>query len=188
MACQVDVGGVSVSFIKGSLSVKTRIEERSTAFFTIYDEDGTMTYSRGQPVEIYDPDANLVFGGFIWDPEQLPVSPAGGLYHRIACVDNHYLADKRLIALSYASKTCGFIVDDILTTYLADEGVTTGNIDAGATLLEAVFNYVSATDALDKLAEAAGFVWFIDASKALYFQARDTTASPWAVVGDATGG
>ena len=145
-----------------------------------------MTFSRGQAVAIYTPDANLVFGGFIWDPEQSPIASDGGLFWNISCVDNHYLADKRLIAVSYEDKTCGFIVDDIYDNYLADEGITIGNIELGDTLLEAVFNYVSVTDAFDKLAEAAGFVWFIDENKALYFQARDTTAALWAIVGDMT--
>ena len=169
---------------KASLVVENRIEERSIANFTIVDIPGTASYSKGQAVLIYDPNNVLIFGGVIDNPETLRVAPSGELLHPITCADYHYFADKRLVAESYESKTCGFIVDDIFDKYLALEGVTIGNIDLGATLVEARFNYVRVTDAYDALAEKAGFVWYIDENKALYFQARDTTAAPWTLTGD----
>ncbi|GAH13373.1 unnamed protein product, partial [marine sediment metagenome] len=48
---------------KGSLLVDKRIEERSTADFTIVDIPGTATYQKGQAVEIYDDIGGLEFGG-----------------------------------------------------------------------------------------------------------------------------
>jgi len=148
------------------------------------DTLGTASYQKGQAVLIYDPNDVLIFGGVIDNPETIRVAPSGELLHPISCADYHYFADKRLVAASYEDKTCGFIVDDIFDNYLDDEGVTIGNIDLGATLVQAVFNYVRVTDAYDALAEKAGFIWFIDENKKLYFQARDTTAAPWTLTGD----
>jgi len=164
---------------KGDTQVELRIEERSVAQFTIVDTAGSASYQKGQPVTIYDATDTRIFGGVIDTVETIPMSPAGGLFHFIRCADWHYLADKRLVAESYEDKTCGFIVDDIFDDYLDEEGVTIGNIELGATLIEAVFNYVYASDAYDALAEKAGKIWFIDENKALYFQDRDTTAAPW---------
>ena len=52
-------------------------------------------------------------------------------------------------------------------------------IQAGPTVIEAVFNYISATKALESLAEKAGFIWYIDYDKKLYFMARETNVAPW---------
>jgi len=178
------IDGIEIVTKKGSIVVENRIEERSIANFTTIDLDGTASYTKGQPVLIYDPNGLLIFGGVIDNPETVRTAPSGELLHPISCVDYHYFADKRLVAASYEDKTCGFIVEDIFDNYLAEEGVTIGNIDLGATLVQAVFNYVRVTDAYDALAEKAGFIWFIDENKKLYFQARDTTAAPWTLTGD----
>jgi len=184
MATLVKVDNVAVVIEKGSIVVENRIEERSIANFTVVDTSGTASYTKGQAVLIYDPNDVLIFGGVIDNPETVRTAPSGELLHPITCVDYHYFADKRLVAASYEDKTCGFIVDDIFDNYLAGEGVTIGNIDLGATLVQAVFNYGRVTDAYDALAEKAGFIWFIDENKKLYFQARDTTAAPWTLTGD----
>ncbi len=179
MAMSVVIQGAAKDVLKGSLSVDTRIEERSVASFIIEDIEGVLSFQRGEPVSIFDTDAIQIFGGFIANPEPRRIAPAGGLYHDIQCMDNHYLADKRRIAKSYTNKTCGFIVDDIYDDYLAPEGVGIGSIEAGPTLLEAIFNYVRASDAYDALAEKAGKIWYIDEAKDLYFVDRDVTAAPW---------
>ena len=178
------IDGNAVQIEKGSLNIESRIEERSTADFTIVDLPGTAVYYQGQPVQIYDPDSVLVFGGVIDTPETGRYAPSGELLHPIRCADYHYFADKRLVAESYEDKTCGFIVDDIYDKYLAAEGITIGNIELGATLVEAIFNYVRVTDVYDALAEKAGMIWFIDEQKALYFQDRATTPAPWTLTGD----
>ncbi len=180
----VEIAGVIVVTEKGKLLIENRIEERSTASFVVVDTPGTASYQQGQPVLIYDPDDVLIFGGVIDAPETRRYAPSGELLHPIRCKDWHYLADKRLVAASYTSQTAGFIVDDIFDNYLADEGVTIGLIEAGPTLVEAIFNYVRVSDAFDALAEKAGKTWWIDENKALYFQDRDVTAAPWSATGD----
>jgi len=172
------------SIIKGSISVDTRIEERSTASFVIEDKEGILTYRRGEPVEIFDTEENRIFSGFISTPEQKRMAPDGGLYHPIQCTDNHYLADKRRVALSYTGQTCGFMVADIHAQYLVLEGVGIGSIEAGPVVIEAVFNYVRASDALDALAVKAGKIWYIDENKQLWFVDRDVTPAPFNITDD----
>ncbi|MCK5236280.1 MAG: hypothetical protein KAR06_04765 [Deltaproteobacteria bacterium] len=164
---------------KHSISVDTRIEERSTARFDVVDTSGVLSFDRGTPLTIYAIGGALIFGGFVDAAEKIQMSPAGGLYHKIKCMDYHYLADKRLVAESYEDKTCGFIVQDIFDTYLDPEGVAVGTIEAGPTLVEAIFNYVRVTDAFDSLAEKAGKIWYIDESKVIYFVDRTTASAPW---------
>lgn len=182
----VHIDEAVVQIKKHSLSVSNRIEERSIARFDIVDTLGTDSYQRGQPVTVYDVESTLIFGGFISNSTIYRISPEVGLYHRISCMDYHYCADKRVVAESYEDKTCGYIVDDIYDNYLAEEGVTIGTIELGATLVEAVFNYPRVSDAFDSLAEKTGKIWYIDENKALYFVDRDTTAASWNVTGNDT--
>jgi hypothetical protein len=46
---------------------------------------------------------------------------------------------------------------------------------------EAVFNYVPITDAINAITEKAGFLWYIDYDKKLYFMERGTTTAPFPV-------
>jgi len=182
MASTVEIDSAEVVLARGSLTIDLRIEERSIAEFTVIDPDGSLSYQKGQPVLIYDVTDTLIFGGVIDNPEKFVRAPAGGLHHPIRCADWHYLADKRLVAESYLAAgyaNVGAIVTDIHTKYLAGEGITIGNIEAGPAILEAVFNYVRASDVLDALAEKAGKIWYIDEYKALYFVDRNTTTAPW---------
>ncbi|MBA7573625.1 hypothetical protein ES708_15423 [subsurface metagenome] len=106
---------------------------------------------------------------------------SSGIYHKIYCADNHYLADKRLAAESYEDTLAGTIVADLRTKYLADEGITVGAIQDGPTLKQVVVNYKPVSLALDVLAEKANFIWYIDEQKKLYFIDRATNEAPWTV-------
>ena len=177
MACTVEIDGSDVNIVSGSLSIDTRVEERSTASFTVIDLDASADYVDKTPVKIYDPDDTLIFGGFIDIPERIQAGP--GLTHFISCIDNHYLADKRLVIKSYEDKTLTYIVNDIWTDYLDAEGITIGSVDVGPVISEAIFNYVHVNEAFDALKELSGYTWYIDKNKALYFIERGTVSAPW---------
>ncbi len=174
-----------VTIVAGSCLIENRIEERSTASFTIIDLLGTATYQRGQVVKIYSgetatPTGTKVFAGFIETPEM--VRDGNGLLHTMQCKDNHYLADKRLVVKSYpAGKTLAYIVNDIITDYLAAEGVTAGTIQTGPTFEQVIFNYVPASQCFDALKELSGFIWQINDDKTLDFIDRTTNAAPWSL-------
>lgn len=180
MPITAKIDSVSVEIKKGSVSIEKRIEERSTAFFTVVDTLGVLSYERGQPVEIFDPGANTIFAGFIDNPGEVRVGAVGlSLYHDITCMDNHYLADKRLVVKSYANKTLEFIVEDIMTDYLVPEGVSEGAIHTGPTFSEVILNYVKVSEAFDALKDLSGYTWFIDEAKKLYFIDRTTNLAAW---------
>lgn len=174
----VKINEVDAKVILDSLSIEDAIGERSTASFIVYDEQGQYHFSQNQKVEIYD-GIDLVFAGFIDLPNEQEIPGTTSLTHTIRCKDNHYLADKRIIAKAYESITTGAVVNDIITNYLATEGVTVGNVMDGADLTEAVFNYVPVSKALEALAERSGYIWYIDYDKKLYFIPRATYSAPW---------
>ena len=183
MPITAEIGGVPVDIERGSLTIEKRIEERSTASFRVVDEAGVAAYVRGTPIEIFDAGLNTIFAGFIDNPGRARRGATGSvLIHDIACMDNHYLADKRLIVKVYTDKTLEFIVEDIITDYLAAEGVhenVAGDIQVGPTIGTAIFNYVTAAEAFDALKEYSGFTWFIDEEIHIYFMDRATVKAPW---------
>jgi len=175
----VKISGAPVIVKYGSLVIDKRVEERSTASFVVIDEPSTESFVRGALVEIFDATPDLIFAGFVDTPEQDEIGADQGLFHSISCIDNHYLADKRLVVKSYTDKTLKYIVEDIVTTYLADEGITIGEVQTGPVIESAIFNYISASEAFDGLKEYSGFTWYIDELKKLYFIDRTTNAAPW---------
>ncbi len=184
MSLSVTINGNAVDVLKGSIEIENCIEERSTASFSVPDSGGALTFTRGMPVTITRPTLippffDVLFTGYINTPGTAKLAPGAGLIHEITCMDQHYLADKRLIVRAYASQTLLAIVTDIVTDYLSAEGVSIGTVQTGPTITSAIFNYVKASEAFDALAELSGFIWYIDESKNLYFVARATYAAPW---------
>lgn len=175
----VVIDAVRHELVKGSGIVNQRLEERSTASFTVIDKLGSLSFERGQTVSLYNASDELIFGGVIDTPRKVAVSPSGGLYHDLQCMDWHYASDKRLVIASYTATNAGTIATALHTDYLDGEGVTIGEIQAGPELVEVVFNYISVSEAFDALAELTGYTWFIDEQKRLFFIDRATYSAPW---------
>jgi len=188
MATYIRIAGVDIQRLKGSVSVSNTLGGRSTASFVVVDETGVAAYARGQAVEIFTdfpipPFIHPLFSGFIDYPERQRISPVGNaLYWTIQCMDNTYLADKRIAAESYTGQTAGFIVDDLFDKYLAPEGVTIGSIETGPTIAELVVNYSQVSRAFDALAARSDKVWYIDLGKQLWFVDRTTSVAPFAIL------
>lgn len=178
---QVTVGGQAVKIRPGSLDISDAIEERSTASLVVVDVAGTLSFRRGQPVRVVDDGGAVAFAGFVDTAEMRPAGLGGGRLHTIRAVDNHYLADKRVAARSYENTLAGDIVKDLITQYLAAEGVTgdATTIWDGPMIEQAVINYRPVSEALDKLAELADYHWWIDAQRVLHFAPRDAYPAPW---------
>jgi hypothetical protein len=186
MAAGVFVAGVKYNVIKGSLQVEDAIEERSICSVRLLDIPGIAALKKGQLVEVNRLDRDGVeqslFKGVVEDAKAS--RPGPGSLTRIwdvKAVDFHYFADKRVAAQSYVNQTCGFIVNDLLTIYLAPEGVTAGTIETGPTIGEAIFNYIPVSQAIQQIADRANFWWLIDANKQLHFRARSALVAPWVV-------
>ena len=174
--------------------MRDRVEERSTADFQIRDDAGSCplcTANFGTPVVVTDRTGGVVFDGFVYSVTTRRLAPSAGTapppqVHVVRLMDNHYRADKRLVAAAYRDKTAGEIVLSLWTDTLEDEGVnvlTPGAVFPGPTLKQVIFNYVPASTALDRLAEAAGYVWWIGHDRSLHFQPRSTIAAPWTLTG-----
>lgn len=109
---QVTISGNIVSILNRTLNIDDAIEERSTCSFTVIDIEGTKHFRKGQPVIITDDDGIRVFAGVIDSVTEEKPGSGNLLYHRVQCVDWHYLADKRIAAKTHENTLAGDIVQD----------------------------------------------------------------------------
>lgn len=156
-----------------------RVAERSSSSFVAWDLDGNgWHFKEGHPVTVVNPDGVVVLQGYVADVEEsVPNIADGAVAWQIAAVDYHYLTDKRIVADAFQNQTVSAIVHTIIDTVLTDEGVTAGDIEVGPTLAETAFGYVTASRALDSLANLTGMTWWIDTQKRLHFKARIGTTT-----------
>jgi hypothetical protein len=166
--------------LNSSPMVRDLVEDRSTADFSILDLNHAYRFTKGEYVTILDTHLDTIFTGFIETATELRLTPDGGIEHRISCTDNHYLADKRIIAKAFVSPdTVEDAVTWIISNILSQEGVTAGTIDADIDVVAISFDYVTVSEALDTLSEYAGTTWYIDIDKKLYFMPRSTVSAAW---------
>lgn len=177
-----DSSGTALFIDAGTLTIDNTIGKRSQAAFTVHSTNTSRHYQQYEQISIYDSNNTLVFSGYITQPQEQKPGFQPSLDHKITCTDQHYLADKRIIARAYTNRTRSSIVADIVQTILSQEGVTVGAIydEAGnvATLypatnlfpnttlfpqgtntttgmINATFNYCTVAAALDELTKDA---------------------------------
>lgn len=148
--------------------VRDVINGRSVATLTLIDPTGTQFYQRGVNLKIESNDVPL-FEGYITRATESRLGLGGAREHNLECADQHYLADKRVVAEAFTNETSADIVQTIIDDYLAAEGIRPGNIATGATIRELTFNYVTASAALQELAERNGYWWAIQPDRTLDF-------------------
>ena len=203
---QVLIDGLEVFVIAGSLTVDNTIGRRGSASFTVYSDNVTH-YQQYQKVTIYDANQNLIFSGYLDQPKEQKPGFQPSLIHTLTCTDQHFLADKRIMAASFVNKTCGTIAQYIWSNFLAAEGVTVGQIFDGllpssdlypsptlypggnvGLIPQASYAYCKVSEALDSLVTAAStsgipYYWMIDQYKKLYFVPYTTIINPNVVDG-----
>lgn len=147
----------------------------------------------GAPIRISD-DGLVLFTGTIdnltlksqmtFPPADLPLAT----FVTLNCVSEEQRLDKRMFTGSYpAGMTCGDVVSDLIGVQFADEDITLGTIQAGATLVAAI-TLVNArvSDIITQLAgysSSASFTWGIT-DGVLFFQAQDETPAPFGFIDD----
>ena len=120
------ISDVEYSIRTNTLNIEDQIESRSSANFAVNDLQDEYTFQKGQQVRI-EHNGNLLFAGFIEMSEKVALSNVGNYIHEITCVDNHYLADKRIVVMAETNTTAGAMVEQIVDRYLESEGVVNTN-------------------------------------------------------------
>jgi hypothetical protein len=138
---------------------------------------GTKTYrpSLGDIVELYF-DTDKIFAGIVI--ETIDETEALLKYFSVRCIDYTRELDKKLVSKTYEGMTVNAIVADILTNFAPT--FTDDNVDVATVVQKIVFNYVTVSQALQKLAEMIGDCdWYVDYDKDIHFFKIGTDNAPF---------
>ncbi len=138
---------------------------------------GNLTFAPAvnDTVELLD-DAATVFKGVIISVEKSTEGHSIN-YYRVECVDNMHFLGRVLVAESYTNTTINTIIDDIVANYAPT--FTTSNVDADIPVESILFNRISVTDALAKLARMSNYSFYVDYANDIHFFAKNTEPAPF---------
>lgn len=163
-------------------SITDRINNRTTLSCEVIDLLNLTAIDNGDSIVLTN-NGTVIFSGLVKNIVKQEVVP-NVLSYSIQAVDNSALADKVRIAKVYENMSAGDIVTDLIAEKLVYEGVTAGTISDGYTIVKAVFNYITVSDALDFIKNLTGYVWNIDKDRKLHFYDRLTNKSPYTLDSD----
>lgn len=165
MAITITIDGNSVSILSGTLSIVDNINDRSTALFLL--QTSSTTLNVGEEVIITD-GATRIFGGTIENLNYFIYKGTNVKEYTVECIDFNQATDRLRIAQTYANQTVTQIVTDIINKYLVAEGISLGDVPSTTpTIVQANFNYIQISDALNYLKDATQINWNIDYNKNL---------------------
>jgi len=169
---------------KGTISIQDVVTDKvNTCSFTLVDP--TNRPQNGQVVEIIQTDddntSRILFGGIIDSVDGVQFSPGKFKYY-VNCVDYQRILEYRLVAEAYTNSSCNTIINHIFNNYIDNTwGFTTTNVDTGPTIDTIVFNYVSISECIRRLAKIAGYEWYVDYEKDVHFFPRETNIAPYKI-------
>lgn len=109
-----------------------------------------------------------LFAGILDSPT---IDSADNITHYKASTDGYRkLFDRDKVYGSWEDEVAGDIVTDIVETFCP--GFTTEGVEDGVTISKVVFNYVTPSEAIQKIADAIGYRYYIDAYKVVHFLAN----------------
>ena len=164
--------------------IKSLSDNISSSSFTMkidnYGGKNSNTYTLGQEVQIYsdigyNPPNTLIFTGILENIEY----PTDALDETITLSGRDYTArlqDRVVEPEVYNNLPAGSIVKDIINKYTDD--ITVNNVnDSPTTISRITFNNTSVYDSIKKLADLAGYSFYIDVNKDLHFFEKSSESS-----------
>lgn len=175
---QLLFGAVDVSFLlqrDGNLTYDKNVNQRWTCSFNLIEPaTGTVGANRpvaGQTFTLFE-DGVLVFSGFIDQVTEVALPSTTQIQYQCQCSSWSTVCDHRVVTADYVAGDILFnVIQDIVTRFLAGDGITiTTNVDGSAFLPSAVsLNPATVADAFDQLRNLTGRQWWIDENKDLHF-------------------
>lgn len=171
---------LSTSVDMTSLRISNIINKRiDTARLIVHDTTGSIVISNWDEVIISNTgETTRYFAGYITHIEH----PLIGITKTFVCRAQDYtvLTDRVIVNVSYEDKTAAYILNDLLTTYLAEIDAAT-YVATGKTFDKILFNRVTLRQTIDRLAKECGFDWYVDYSKNLHFFPIEQHLAPFGI-------
>ena len=149
-----------------------------TCSFTITNYEGKIYKpTLEDDVQIFA-DGTKIFGGNVKKITERIVSDKLLVYD-IDCVDYTRLMDKEKVAESYSNTSVEDIINDIKNYYFSD--FTTNNVSCSTVINSVIFNYEIPSKCLERLAELAGYDWYVDYDKDIHFFQKGNEVAPFSL-------
>lgn len=149
----------------------------NTCSFTIRKHDGQNYIPNiGDEIEVLD-GVDKIFAGRIVRVQSKSASKL--LFYDIMAKDWTLLLDKIHVTERYTNQSVNDIINDIVTNYLAGDGITTNNVSAPLVLGTVSFSDLPVSKCLQKLAERINYHWYIDYDKDIHFFPKHTENAPF---------
>lgn len=98
----------------------------------------------------------------------------------VECSDLSFFLDRRLVLERYRNESVQDIIDHMLDKYDV-EGFTTTNVQGDTVIRSIAFNRITMSEALQKLADALGYSWYVDYDKDIHFFPKNQEPAPFAL-------
>jgi len=182
MAITITLGGVDRSSVIEMRSIykKDEINNKvdSLSFDIIYSASQLFRPVTNVEVIMLD-GATRIFGGKVHAISATSQANNSVLYH-VDCMDYSYDLDRTLVNDEYASMTVDAIIADILTNYTT--GFTDTGVNCTLNITKVVFDRITVTAAIQKLAALTGYSWYVDYYKDIHFFATATEVAPFDII------
>jgi len=99
--------------------------------------------------------------------------------YSVEASDYSVYLDRKLVLERFDDETVDDIIDSIVSDYTS--GFTTTNVDCDIEIKTMVFNRVTMSDCLKKLADAVGYSWYVDYDKDIHFFKKNTNPAPFSI-------
>ena len=160
-----------------TVSIDQTIGARAEASFDLFNP--SVLPIVGDPVTItYQGDR--LFGGTVDNVQQDNDYPQTFRVYKVECADWMQMVERRIVDVTYTSKTPDFIINDLHTNYMSLEGLLLGTINAtGPTLTLVDADNIRLSELLLDVAKSVGFAVWYDSDKKLQFQKLLTVNAPF---------
>jgi hypothetical protein len=154
-------------------------DEQNTCSFQLVDLHDVGVPEDGDEIIVTLQDGTILFGGYITNVSLGGFMQNGVVTASIQSIDYVWILDRNLVHRTYEDMTDKEIIEDVVTRYCADSGITTENVIEGSTITQISFNYLQPSQVLRRLADLTGKNWYIDYEKDIHFFPLTTTAAPF---------
>lgn len=168
----------SSQVVRDSLEIEQILTSQvDTAHFQ-YRKYGSRSYVPviGDDVTVFD-GSTKIFGGTVTGITEESLSNPAGVVYSIEVTDYTFQLDSKLVSKSYTNQTVQQIIQDLVSTFAS--GFTTTNVVCSFSVSKIVFNQISISTCIKRLADVVRYDWYVDESKDVHFFAKYTNTAPY---------
>lgn len=128
---------------------------------------------------IFKDGSRFLFAGFISRVSPTEIGKGQMFIYKVEASDYSYIFASKIARRAYTNKTLGYIVSDLMSTYVSSSyGFTVTNVATGPTIESITFDHISIRKCFEKLQKLTGYIWYVNYQKDLYFKTQSATPAP----------